>query len=288
MGNSQVQVSVIIPTYNRKDDLCRAIKSVQDQTERNIEILICDDGSTDDTRESVEKIIREDSRVRYINCGHNGRPAIPRNIGIKKAKGDWLAFLDDDDVWNPTKLEAQLFMMEKYKVKACCTNAFFYDGDNNSGELYFRNTSDALYKFRNMISVNPVMCSSTIIHSSTLEECIGFPEDESLKSVGEDYAFWLRIAAYTDILYLHNPLIGYLRTSNSSIRKEKDFTFKQQRKIVFDDLKRWRKTKGLSVRKYYIKEYIMFCVESVANFLYSVFMLIGRRGKRMIKRLLHI
>ena len=82
LRHDNITFSVIIPTYNRIEILKKTIVSVQKQTIKNIEILVCDDGSTDKTCEIVTNISKKDSRVKYINCGHNGRPAIPRNKGI--------------------------------------------------------------------------------------------------------------------------------------------------------------------------------------------------------------
>ncbi len=279
MDNSHVMVSVIIPTYNRKDDLSKAIRSVQKQTERNIEILVCDDGSTDGTKESVDEIIKKDARVRYFDCGHNGRPAIPRNVGIENSKGEWLAFLDDDDVWNPTKLEAQLFLMNKYDVKGSCTNAYFYEGDTNTGELYFLNSKDEKLSFGNFIDVNPVICSSMMFHKSLIKTCKGFPEEENLRAI-EDYAFWLRIVSYTDIVYIHYPLVGYLKTSQSSIRNKKILSFKEQKALVFDNYRRWRKNNKDA------KIYFIFCKECIKNRVFkAINKLIAflKRVKRFIK-----
>jgi len=88
-------VSVVIANYNRSDMLVKAIQSALEQTYSVLEILVCDDGSTDDSREKVKALNNE--KVQWIDSGKNGRPAIPRNIGLSKSKGDWIAILDNDD-----------------------------------------------------------------------------------------------------------------------------------------------------------------------------------------------
>lgn len=106
MKNHEPKVSVIIPTYNRKNLVIKSIKSVLNQTFKDFELIIVDDGSTDATSENVKNII--DERVKYIRHEQNMGPSAARNTGIKAAKGEWIAFQDSDDVWLDTKLEKQM------------------------------------------------------------------------------------------------------------------------------------------------------------------------------------
>ena len=99
-----MKISVIIPTYNRKHTLNRAIHSVLSQTSQPREIIAVDDGSTDGTKEWLAKMY---PAIRYIHQSNSGVSAA-RNVGIKTAQGDWLAFLDSDDEWLPQKLERQV------------------------------------------------------------------------------------------------------------------------------------------------------------------------------------
>src|ERR1700739_3316319 len=100
------KVSVIIPTYNRQNTLLRAVKSVLQQTYTVHEILICDDGSDDDSKKIITELKSE--KIKWLDCGKNGMPSIPRNKGIQYSTGDWIAFLDSDDEWLPNKTETQL------------------------------------------------------------------------------------------------------------------------------------------------------------------------------------
>ena len=101
-------VSVIIPAYNSADFIDEALKSVFDQTYKDLEIIVVDDGSTDDTRAVLEKY---GDRVNYHYQDNNG-PASARNRGIKLARGKYIAFLDADDLWLPTKLEKQVALFK--------------------------------------------------------------------------------------------------------------------------------------------------------------------------------
>ena len=102
-------VSVIIPTYNRQHTLLAAIQSALSQTLPPLEVLVCDDGSTDGSAEAVAAL--DDPRVRWLTGPHAGYPAVPRNRGLREARGEWVAFLDDDDVWLPEKLAVQKKML---------------------------------------------------------------------------------------------------------------------------------------------------------------------------------
>jgi len=104
-------VSVIIPTYNRKDLLKRALNSVLNQTYENMEILVIDDASSED----IESVIKEfeDNRIRYIQHSNNRGAPAARNTGIKKSTGEYIAFLDSDDQWMPAKIEIQMEAMKQ-------------------------------------------------------------------------------------------------------------------------------------------------------------------------------
>jgi glycosyltransferase involved in cell wall biosynthesis len=95
--------SIIIPTFNRAEKLQKAVQSVLNQTYTNFEILIMDDGSTDQTKEMVRLL--QDNRIKYEWSKNSGGPAIPRNRGIQIAQFDWICFLDADDSWESNKLE---------------------------------------------------------------------------------------------------------------------------------------------------------------------------------------
>ena len=105
MTCNRPQVSVVIPTFNRASRLLEAIRSVQEQTVEDWELVIVDDGSTDSTEEAVRAI--PDRRIRYLPVSHRGVSAA-RNFGIARSVGPWICFLDSDDRWTPRKLERQL------------------------------------------------------------------------------------------------------------------------------------------------------------------------------------
>src|SRR6056297_1399486 len=103
-------VSVIVPTYNRADSLPRTIDSVLAQTHDDLELVVVDDASTDDTETVVERY--EDDRVTYLEHATNRGGSAARNTGIRASDGDYVAFLDSDDEWHPEKLERQVRELE--------------------------------------------------------------------------------------------------------------------------------------------------------------------------------
>lgn len=99
-------VSVIIPTYNRSDLIKETINSVLNQTHKNFELIMVDDGSTVNTKTVIESF--KDNRIKYILQKHHGLLAVARNNGLKVAIGEYIAFLDSDDIWLTNKLEKQI------------------------------------------------------------------------------------------------------------------------------------------------------------------------------------
>ncbi len=105
-------VSIIIPTYNRAHLIEETIQSVIDQSYKNWELIIVDDGSTDETKKRIDEL--KDERIQYYAIEHSGIIAKVRNAGLSHATGECIAFLDSDDLWQPYKLDRQLFLLEKY------------------------------------------------------------------------------------------------------------------------------------------------------------------------------
>lgn len=210
------EISVIIPVWNGEKTLDKAIESCLKQTLRPKEILVCDDGSTDKSKAIVKSF--KSRRVRWIPGKHSGLPAIPRNRGLKKAKGEWLAFLDADDEWLPRKLEKQIITTRKTGCLAICSNAYRKTNNADRKTHYFDFPEKHL-TLGNLIITNLVICSSMMLHRSIIKHVGMFPENNSLRSV-EDYAFWLRIATQTKIFYLNQPSVIYNDKPQLSIRSK--------------------------------------------------------------------
>lgn len=118
-----ILVSVIIPCYNSERYIVQSIESVIMQTFQQWEMIIVDDCSTDNSADIIKKYEAKDFRIRYLKTNEpSGSPSIPRNIGIREARGRYIAFLDSDDIWLPKKLEEQLKFIDQPNVAMVFSN----------------------------------------------------------------------------------------------------------------------------------------------------------------------
>jgi glycosyltransferase involved in cell wall biosynthesis len=234
-GPGTPSVSVVIPTWNRAELLGGAITSALNQTCPPLEVLVCDDGSTDETREVVQAI--GDPRVRFVGGEHSGCPAIPRNRGIRESTGEWLAFLDSDDEWRPEKLNEQLALALRLSCKAVCANAYrLVPGQGVSGNLL--SWRKKRVTFNDLLEVNEVVCSSAVVHSSVFDIVGEFPESPRMRAI-EDYALWLRVATCTDFAFLKKPLVLYQDDPSNSLRATDSADVVSQRERAFRDFLEW-------------------------------------------------
>lgn len=204
------RVSVIIPTYNRADLLPQTIQSVLDQTFRDLEILIIDDGSTEDTENVVRRI--DDSRVTYIRQAHSGLPAVARNTGLHHARGDYIAFLDSDDLWLSEKLALQVQYMDAHpELGLSYTNTYRFAADpeqHDPSPMVQPGTAQSGHAFERLYGQQVIPNLTVMIRSSVVKQVGTFDEDVRLKA-NEDYEYWLRIAHHYPIGYLDRPLALY-------------------------------------------------------------------------------
>jgi glycosyltransferase involved in cell wall biosynthesis len=212
--HSEPLVSILIPTYNHAQFLKDAINSVLEQTYKNVEIIVINNYSEDNTIEVVN--IFQNKRIHLINFKNNGVIAASRNIGLKNANGDFIAFLDSDDIWKPSKLEKQLkIFYDRPEVLLIGTNLeTFPKGRKNALKL----GSDYQVSYKNLLKNNCFINSSVLIRKQVVSE-IGFlDEDERLRTV-EDYDYWLKILKFKDNsgYVLKEDLIKYrMHSSNLS------------------------------------------------------------------------
>ncbi len=194
------KISVIIPTHNRRLLVKRAVDSVLKQTYPNFEILLVDDGSTDKTRGLLDQI---DARLRYFFQENSG-VACARNLGIRHARGEWLAFLDSDDYWLPNKLETQIGFHEKMTdFKISQTNEIWI---RRSIRVNATKKHEKLHGWIFEPSLSLCLISpSTVLISREVFDKIGL-FDESLP-VCEDYELWLRATLFFPVGLVETPLV---------------------------------------------------------------------------------
>ncbi|MDA9550099.1 glycosyltransferase [bacterium] len=184
-------VSIVIPTYNHAEFLRLAIQSIIEQTYDNWEIIIINNYSTDTTVELVEKF--KEPRIRLINFNNNGVIATSRNIGIKKSRGEWIAFLDSDDIWYPSKLEKCMSIIGDDKnVTAVCHGERWVYSDNYYRDVRYGPRSLATYD--SLLFQGNCISTSAVVVRGTLIEKVGLFSEKKQFITAEDYDLWLKLA----------------------------------------------------------------------------------------------
>jgi len=201
-------ISVIIPTYNHSNYLSRALQSVCDQTYFNWEAIVIDNNSTDDTNTVIGSFT--DKRIRSLKINNNGIIAASRNMGIRAAKGEWIAFLDSDDWWSLDKLEAcSIYMNDNvdliyHNLDIIYDLPSFFKKRKSSRKIKPPVLKNLLFKG------NPITNSGVIVRKKLLLKVGGISEDAEMVAA-EDYNTWLKIAAITDAFkYIPKSLGGNL------------------------------------------------------------------------------
>ncbi len=199
-------ISVVIPTHNRADLLPRAIESACAQTYTDIEVIVVSDGSTDDTKQVVESIAANDSRVRFIEYHPARGGNVARNTGVEAAGGEFVAFLDDDDAWYPEKLEKQLAIMQ-----SDARIGLVYTGVKtifvNEGLAYSSNPKCCGDLHERILLNNCVGSTSTVMVRRALFEKTGL-FDEQLKAL-QDYDLWIRFCQHAHVGVVSEEMIDY-------------------------------------------------------------------------------
>lgn len=226
MSGTSPLASIIIPCYNTAAYLPHAIKSALDQTYSPIEIVVIDDGSTDDTASIVAQY--KNSAIKYVYQSNKGLSAA-RNTGIRMATGEYIALLDADDLWERDKLHKQIELLKKYP--SCGMVFTDYSTFNTEGVLSrTRNADrhDGSVSYEQLLSrLNFIYCT-VVIRCEVFEQCGYF--DESLRSI-EDYDMWLRIAQQFEIRGIRESL-ACIRIHNSSMTCNVHVMLEYERKVI--------------------------------------------------------
>ncbi len=207
------KVSVIITTYNRSNILQEAIESVLYQTYRDFELIVVDDGSTSDHTREV--CMRYGNKLQYVYQKNHKRPEVARNTGIRLMKGKYAAFLDDDDLWMPKKLERQMACFRKdSNIDFISTKSAIISNDGEALGTFKPETVSSI-DFEGLLQSNFVVFSSVIIKKSALDQ-VGYFNHDVLTCA--DYDFNVRVADKCNIHYLNEPLVKY-RVSKDALSR---------------------------------------------------------------------
>lgn len=207
-------VSIITPTYNCAKFIGRTIESVQAQTYKNWEMVIVDDRSNDNTKEIVEKYIKNDSRIKYHLLNENSGAAVARTTSMKLAKGAYMAFLDSDDIWVPNKLEKQIEWMKKTGHAFTCTAYEQIDEDDNPLGKTIKTIVKTDY---NRLLLDCPVGNSTVMYN--VEE-MGKFEVPNIRKRNDD-ALWLTMLKKEKYIWGMPDILMKYRIRNNSISGNK-------------------------------------------------------------------
>jgi len=240
------EVSVIIPTYNRAHLIKRGIQSVLNQTYQNFEIIVVDDGSTDNTEEEVKNF--NNKKIRYIRVNENKGAASARNTAIKVAQGDYIAFQDSDDEWFPNKLERQMevFKNASPKVGVVYTGSWLV---RNNKRIYLplfigKHREGNIYKelFEERIARIPT--PAVIVKKECFNRAGMF--EERFPSL-TDWELWLRISKYYEFKYINEPL-GTIYYTPNSVSTDLNAHIQARKLILEKHFEEFKKNKKLLAR----------------------------------------
>lgn len=218
-------VSIITACYNSSFSISKTIESVLSQTYSNWEMLIVDDCSTDNSLLIIQSYCKKDSRIRYLKTDKpSGSPALPRNIGIEHAIGEYIAFLDSDDIWLPNKLQEQYDFLEQNNYSFIYSNyeKISWDGKRAGRIIKLRNSSS----YWDILESCSIPCLTVLLK----RELVGHIRFKPMPK--EDYGFWLEILRKGCIAYNTDKVHALYRESSNSRSSNKLAMFKNQWKIL--------------------------------------------------------
>ncbi|MDY0278528.1 MAG: glycosyltransferase family 2 protein [Acholeplasma sp.] len=225
--SNDVKISIIMPLYNAEKYVSRSIQSVLDQTHINFELIIINDCSTDNSLEIVKSYT--DERIILLNNVSNLGVAKSRNIGLKKATGDFISFLDSDDEWKKSKLAKQLEIMQENEYLFTYTNYDVIDSDNNIVDSNIK--IPKCLTFKKLLQGNSIGCLTVMVDAK-------YKQHINFKQIGhEDYLAWLELIEVTKIAYGINEKLAFYRVHSSSLSKNKIKAAKWTYNIYKNELK---------------------------------------------------
>lgn len=211
-------ISVIMPAYNAGKYLGESIESVRQQTYAGWELVVVDDGSTDNTSQIAQRYVDADPRVRLF-FQSNGGQASARNKALREARGELVAFLDSDDLWLPEKLQSQLAVMDTRKVDLVYSDGIMFSDDAPElPDKFFivPGETRGLEMFKLLFAANRIATLSVLVNRKSLDAVGLFDEDRTYQN-SEDYDLWLKLAKNGSTFYgMTEKLMRYRRHSAST------------------------------------------------------------------------
>lgn len=241
-------VSVIIPTYNRGNLLHETIDSVLKQTYTNLELIVVDNNSTDNTDQIINNY--NEPRIKYFKNNNYGVISVNRNYGIRRACGEYICFCDSDDLWEKEKIETQVVFMEDHQeIEFCCTNGKVIDENNIVKKDYFKKTPPNVITFRKLITHNYIATLSVMIRRKVISDIGLFDETKPLSGI-EDLHFWLRIAQNSQVHFIPEFLFKYRIHGRNEMG---DDSYRWARKCMI--LAKYMRSRGTLKSRHFVEMY---------------------------------
>ena len=228
-----MKISIIVTTYNRENFLKETIKSILDQTYVDFELIVIDNNSNYDFFKLIDSFC--DDRILAYQNENRGIIAINRNFGIKKAKGQYIAFCDDDDIWEKNKLELQIKEIKKAKNKKCIvySNTTLF-GDNIDKNI---TKKKKIRKIDDFFNTNYITFSTVMLKKTD----IVFFDEDPIKIAAEDFDLWLKLLFDKyDFIFIPKPLIKYRVISNSAFRKDYNLSYLRFLYVLYGNIIRFK------------------------------------------------
>lgn len=269
-----MKLTIYTPVYNASKYIEQTIESIQRQTFTDWELLLYDDGSTDNSKDIIERYACNDPRLKYKYFEHTGNPAYLRNEAIKAGNGEWLANCDHDDIWHPNKLELQFNLINKFHFDSIVFTEFhMFKNPPNQVDI------EGLYHYLDIIPINDakdipyqkintnsllngnyIMNSSALVHRKVVDK-IGLLNQEIDFRGMEDTEYWLRAACNEIEFYRINLVLSFWRVHEGNLSNEQPF---QKDQAVVDVINKARKCKNMKVERkfdfYYMMTYLKLSI----------------------------
>lgn len=202
-------VSVIIPYFNDKINIENSIKSALHQTYKKLEVLIIDDENSISSRNILGNLKKKFKRVKVFSTHNHSGVSVARNLGVKKANGDFIAFLDSDDLWKKTKITKQLNFINNNNVDICYTD---YLAINESNKIVYKVRTPKVLFYKDLLSECPISCSSVLVKKQILKN-----NPFKILNTKEDYMLWLDLSKKGYNLSGLNKFLSFYRVRSNSL-----------------------------------------------------------------------
>ncbi len=221
-------VSIVMPVFNAEKHLANALESLLAQTYHNWQLIIVNDNSTDNSSQIIQSYANSCDKIKVITNDNNMGVAKSRNRAIEEASGDWIAFLDADDIWHPNKLFSQLALAEETDTKAIFSPYYII---NEAGDVTGFVPSKPRILYQDMLAYNPIGNLTGMYNCKILGKVLQKPVKH------EDYLMWLEVVQRAGVAFSTKEALAFYRKTSSSLSAKKSEAARWQWSIYRDELK---------------------------------------------------